>query len=73
MLYSSTSFISGRPNTAISQRDDDFEDEEDVGFRSAGALNSANSRARMLAQQREIALKKRQSSISSGQNAILCT
>lgn len=59
-----------RPTTASNQRDRErdleFEDVEDDGFGSAGLGNQASSRARMLAQQREIAMKKRQNSLSTG-------
>lgn len=52
-------FSLGRPSTASNSLP---EDDEAQGFGSAGTLNSAtSSRARMLAQQREIQMKKRQS------------
>lgn len=46
---------------------DDEDDDDNGGFGSAGALSSpSSSRARMLAQQRDIQLKRRQSAQSSG-------
>jgi hypothetical protein len=47
--------------------EEDEDDDDLPAFRSAGGLGTpANSRARMLAQQREIQLKKRQSNVQSG-------
>ncbi len=66
----------GRPTTAASTNNNtltlqdaelDDDDEELPSFRSSGTLNSgSNSRARMLAQQRELQLKKRQNQIQTG-------
>jgi hypothetical protein len=65
----------GRPSTAITASNsntlhlDDAENDDDdlPGFRSAGTLAPASSsRARMLSQQREILMKKRQSSMQNG-------
>jgi len=46
---------------------DDDEDHDLPAFRSAGTLNTpSSSRARMLSQQREIEMKKRQAQLQSG-------
>lgn len=42
------------------------DDDNTASFANIGSLNSSGSRARMLAQQREIQLKKRQSSAQTG-------
>jgi hypothetical protein len=62
----------GRPSTAqtssnIVLEDAELDDDDLPAYRSAGTLNSASSsRARMLAQQRELQLKKRQNQVQSG-------
>jgi hypothetical protein len=69
-----------RPGTATSissTRDLEVEDMDDSGLGSAGTLGAgnSNSRARMLAQQREIQQKKRQSTLQSAgifTSLILC-
>lgn len=66
-------FSSGRPTTAqTSLTLIDAEDDE-PSFNSAGTLNTPSaSRARMLAQQRELQLKKRQTSVqTSGKSPLL--
>lgn len=66
------------PSTAITANNsnshtlslDEFENDDDLpAFRSAGALGTpSSSRARMLAQQRELQMKKRQSQIANSGN-----
>ncbi len=68
-------FCSGRPSTAVTAPNsksntlnlDEFEQDDDLpAFRSAGTLNTpSSSRARMLAQQRELQMKKRQSQMQN--------
>jgi len=61
----SSSSSSSSSSSAMSK---DVGDEEDDGLGSAGSLAGAgsSSRARMLAQQRELQLKKRQSALQTG-------
>ncbi len=63
----------GRPSTAqttsnsLTLQDAELDDDDLPAYRSAGTLNSASSsRARMLAQQRELQLKKRQNQVQTG-------
>lgn len=70
-----TSKFSSRPSTAVTAPNsksntlnlDEFEQDDDLpAFRSAGTLNTpSSSRARMLAQQRELQMKKRQSQMQN--------
>jgi len=47
-------------------REEDNDDEDDGDFDGAGAVGQSTSRARMLAQQRDLQMKKRQDALERG-------
>lgn len=59
-------FYTGRPGTGHSSRGSGQLTVNDVDEEELGTPSNASSRARILAQQREIQLKRRQSSVNGG-------